>query len=436
MYREHRNKFTIQIIFFILFSVVVHSAIASAIEDFKRGKAAFNQKMFSDAVVAFDSAKAKGMHHPALYHNLGSAYYFLQAYEKAKKNFSTAYQFPQMRPLAAYNLGKVMLKQEKFPQAYAWFEHAMHLSEDDELRQLAEQRVEELSKYSPKPAKNWRYSFDLAVGRDDNVYFSPTEVSTGVDDAYISLVIGARGYLLGNRNHGWSLAPYLYSIKYDTENQHDYTLARITSLYHVELAGLYHAVGGVIEHSLFNNEDYQNSFGFEYALGYHPTDQSYIELEYQYSDIDTLNSRYDYLEGHRQQARLSYQFWRTQYRVRSYLAWEENGRKDYISSAGPISYSPRRLTGAVDYEWDFHNDWRLSSSLMYRDSAYPSARVDHTTETRIRSDRQIQAFLGLSYKFYKNYRLTTRWRYIDNDSNVAVRRYDRNLVEISLNRDF
>ena len=83
------------------------------------------------AAEAFEAARAAGMTGPAVEYNAGVSYYRSGNYSRAEDSFrDLARSYPQMTPLAEYNLGLALLKQERFDEARAALDKAVELAPD------------------------------------------------------------------------------------------------------------------------------------------------------------------------------------------------------------------------------------------------------------------------------------------------------------------
>src|SRR5690606_15663856 len=119
----------LQIAFVAVLASVVSIASRAAPSDpsthFDAGSKAFSSGDYAAAAAAFEAARAAGMTGPAVEYNAGVSYYRLGDYSRAEDSFrGLAHSYPQMTPLAEYNLGLALLKQQRFNEAQAAFARA------------------------------------------------------------------------------------------------------------------------------------------------------------------------------------------------------------------------------------------------------------------------------------------------------------------------
>src|SRR5690606_19785320 len=92
---------------------------------FDAGSKAFSSGDYIAAARAFEAARAAGMTGPAVEFNAGVSYSRSGDYSRAEHSVrDLARSYPQMTPLAEYNLGRALLKQQRFDDAREAFEQA------------------------------------------------------------------------------------------------------------------------------------------------------------------------------------------------------------------------------------------------------------------------------------------------------------------------
>lgn len=87
------------------FTLLLSNACAD--EAFDLGIDAFNRGSYAEAVSHFLAAQADNPDDPDLQYNLGASYYKLGRYQEARQAFLQAAEYPDMAPLAYYNLALV-----------------------------------------------------------------------------------------------------------------------------------------------------------------------------------------------------------------------------------------------------------------------------------------------------------------------------------------
>src|SRR5690606_24689524 len=133
---------------------------------------AFAEGDYAAAAARFDAAKEAGMEGPAVDYNRAVSYYRLGNFAEAERIFrELAAAYPEMRPLAEYNLGLTLMRQARPVEARQAFERA-RAEGDAAVAALADAMLERTAPEEPiAPARKaaWIGLFDFALGYDDNV---------------------------------------------------------------------------------------------------------------------------------------------------------------------------------------------------------------------------------------------------------------------------
>lgn len=89
------------------------------------------------------------------------------------------------------------------------------------------------------------------------------------------------------------------------------------------------------------------------------------------------------------------------------------------------------LRGGVQHE--FRSDLRAWANLGYEHRRY---HEDYTGFTKKRDDDQWNLGLGLAWTPAKDWRVTPQYQYTDNRSNISLHRHKREVVSVTVRRDF
>src|SRR5690606_14058733 len=143
-------------------------AASTSSDAFATGERAFAAQDYAAALAAFREAVAGGRDGPAVRYNIGVCLYRLERFEEAAEAFDELERnFPNMQPLAAYNLGLAETRRGRLAQARSAFERALERG-DERLRALALAMLERVGAPQQQGSR-WSRVFELGVGRDDNV---------------------------------------------------------------------------------------------------------------------------------------------------------------------------------------------------------------------------------------------------------------------------
>src|SRR5690606_38902790 len=142
-------------------------AASTSSDAFATGERAFAAQDYAAALAAFREAVAGGRDGPAVRYNIAVCLYRLERFIEAAQAFDELERnYPDMQPLAAYNLGLAETRRGRLAQARTAFERSLERG-DERLRALALTMLERVG--APPPASRWTRVFELGVGRDDNV---------------------------------------------------------------------------------------------------------------------------------------------------------------------------------------------------------------------------------------------------------------------------
>lgn len=214
----------------------------------------------------------------------------------------------------------------------------------------------------------------------------------------------------------------MYDRAYGTETTSDYNFYSAAIDYKIK-TGKWRLTPeiGLMKSSL-NNTDYQDGIDYKFSAKRKLDRNSSINIRYLYSDIDSQNTAYDYLQGERHQLRVDYKNKIDLDKLRLRYQLETNDRQNRVTPVAK-NYSPTRHTFRARLKHKLSKKWRLSEEIGYRVSSYDSAAGVTREDTRLRLR------LVAEMKFNKNWSTGVRYTYTDNDSNLAGETYTRNNIQ-------
>lgn len=416
--REIRNL----LLLLVMAAVLPKTGRATPVEDFQIGMEAYRAGDYAVAAQSFERARANGLDRPALDYNLGSTYYRLGEYGHAADSFERLLAVDSLRALAHYNLGLVRQQQGRHAVARYHFRAAYELTDDQRLRYLARRQVDGSSAQVERDPHDWRAYASLAAGYDDNVNFVPTDVPTYRGDQYAETYLSGSGVFSGTRTDGFSAHASLYALKFEQESENDYNQLWLLARRNARLGAWQTYAGGFASQDYLDGDRYQRGVGVEAGASRALRANRYLNLRYVFEDLDSLDSRYDYLAGQRQELRAEYAVYEDRGSLHFAYELELNDRRDT-----PLeSYSPIRHSLHAYVRQDLNADWRVRADASYRLSDYPDApRLD-------RQDRRWRTRLSASRAITKDWRVRGQWEYVSNESNDPVRDYERNVYSLQL----
>ncbi len=415
------RRFNLAMLVFSIFLFGVTPSLVSAATppaSFQRGITAFAKKDYQTALKEFRTAEKAGFRTTQLYYNLGVTSYHLKNYPESERYFLLVEKNARMQQIARYNLGLVAWRTGDLNEAIGWFEKATAQGKDKKIRALSEHMLARLKQ--AQQAKQSRHrSLDagasLAVGYDDNVFLRAADIASTQSDNYLD----AFAWFDVALNRNWGVNGDVSVLDYQDIDLADYDEISGGVTYQTRTQNWRLKPELKVTQSTLGSNDYQRVTDIRFT-GHRPlADQATLTLRYRYSDINSLNAFYDYLEGWRQRFRVDYHKRVSAGWLRLRYQLEFNDRQDLPN----ISYSPTRNSFRVRLRTPWKNNWETEAALRYRNSDYPSKGGVSRND-----DRWRVRLVGLK-RLSKMLEAGVRYTYTDNDSNVAIRTYERNDIQ-------
>ena len=105
-----------------------------------------------------------------------------------------------------------------------------------------------------------------------------------------------------------------------------------------------------------------------------------------------------------------------------------------MEKADNVQHLGHKLAGVrLGTQHRLDDKWSLLANVGYEGRRYGGLEPLFTEK---RSDDQLEASLGLGWQFHQNWRIGARASYIENDSNIPVFEYTREVYSINLRLDF
>jgi len=413
---------------YIIFVLLLYAsaALASATDEYNDGTRLFEEGAYESAIGKFESAINKGMSTPAVFYNLGSAYFKIGSYSTAKVYFSRVAKYPDKRALAEYNLGLIAIKQNDAHAALQHFEYAKQNSKDEKIVAASEQKITNLQTIT----KPWKVLLVANVGYDDNISVTPDNLAVGVDDSFYNVLAKGDVVVHGKRLRGWLVDANYFRIDYTDSGDfnQDYYSFGLRNEHRVrDWNTIAHLSTG---RNTFGDEDLQSFYRLNFLGDRTLSGNQKIVLQYRYDDFSSKNSTFDYLEGWRQRAQVRYAKNTVQYNLQLYYELELNERGQLVTPALSYEFSPTRHTLGSKYIHKFSSRWYLTGDVSYRDSDFPaSATVDRN------DDRWLINAL-LDYRIDSTLLVKANVKYIDNESTFDLYTYDRTVMSLGVSKQF
>ncbi len=391
---------------------------------FSNGVKAYKEANYSRALHYFTQAEKAGYQSGQLFHNLGVVSIKLDQLNRAWESFTKTLDYPAIAPLGHYNLGLIAANRGDIEIANKHFEQAINISQDPALTELARKRLSAQGKNSAAfvGSKQWKILARVGRGHDDNVNFTPDEVSSGIDDGYTELLFYGSAMFTKNQPVGIGVDAYVYDVNYDDIDSNNYLQNSVLLKFPLQYGRWKIQPGLMSQWSKYGGKDYQKIKGLELKSRYIKNDTTHYLFKYSYEDINSLNSQYDFLEGSRHKLRLGNEHRQHAYRTNIYYELEVNERNDKTGE----SFSPRRHTLNGLFTYALSHDFSMNGNVKYRLSDYPDVGDFE------RDDKRLQVSWGGQFRINKYTALKGLHTWTKNDSSDSNRDYDRHRLAFSL----
>lgn len=391
-------------------------------ELFKQGQSLFKQGQLNEAIEAFTGARRAGLDHPALYYNLGVAYYRSNRYQMAYDSFRMAASNPKFSQLIHYNLGLSAQKLGQSQLASAWFEKAAR-GEKAKIRALALYQLDQQA---------LRVDEDLAIislglGHDDNVLDPNTLTGDSESDQYLEFYLSGRQQIAPN----WQLNASIFLQDYLDTNTYDLMALKLGTDHVSQNRNWKTTTGVSIEHSTLDGSPYLNTFTLGYKNQQLVQNKDRWRWRLRASQISAADNLYDPQSGMQVRADLRWQSpqrdWTASY------GFEWNDRDDLQDATTFTSYSPTRHSLKLDWHQNLGHDWQTLAGVTFKTSSYadPNRLSDGTRIDR--EDTLVEYELGVEKNLDDQLVFSINLLASDNESNIDDYDYTRNQVLIGIN---
>lgn len=395
---------------------------------FADGSREFQSGDYSEALAHFQFARDAGIEGPAVWYNIGVCQYRLGHYAEAEFTFrSMIDRFPEMAPLAEYNAGLSLVRQDRLQEAKRAFERAEQ-SGDATVVRLARAMLDRLApsdsgSLSAEASGGWAGFVDFSMGYDDNVALLddaavPSGASTGsaFGQFFAQFVSPAKSE--GGLHFGASA----YAVRYPDAGQFDQNVLRLAGSWRWLWQGWRLEAGPHYSYSSLDGEGFERRIGGTLSMSRSLGRQASTVVRLTHEDVSELESQFGFVDGSRQMVEFGWNLHRGQGRLA--LGYELT-----VDDRAAESVSPTRNKFLAGYRYRIGDLWSVEASASYRASRYDDLNLPRTED-------RAEAALTFTRELPGNWQLTGQYRFSHNDSNVDDFRYDRNKIGIGFNRVF
>ncbi|MCW9048546.1 MAG: outer membrane beta-barrel protein [Gammaproteobacteria bacterium] len=414
--------------YFLTALILIFSSelFATAATDYEQGVAAYKAGDNASAVIYFESALKQGMVSISLKYNLASSYYKVGRYEEAKKYFKLLNKTLEMREIAEYHLGVIAVKEKDRSLAQRYFSSVVNSGKDEKLVKLSNKYLLALAGNEDR----WKSRLSLNLGYDDNISSVSEDSVLDTADSFYELSASSNLLIKGRRKQGWLADVAVYGIKYSDIDENDQYVIALGVEKAMQFKGWDTGVHLSVADITYGGDDLQTIGKLNFRGRKKISKNEWINMRYQYEDIKSDQTIYDYLEGWRQRVSLEYQNLTKNNISQIQYEYELNNRGELITSIGTYDYSPTRHTVRGIYTHFINKKWWLTGDMSYRFSDFEAS------QTIDRDDDQWMFALTTDYRFDKTFKLTAKYQYTDNSSTLDVYSYDKSVIRVGISKMF
>ena len=387
------------------------------------------------ALKEFKLASNNGMNEPKLHYNMGVCEYKLNHYPEAKRAFSKAGESKEFFWLAQYNIGLVEKTGKNAKLANTYFQNVYDHSPDSKLHSLAGYQLGLQAGGDNTDIYAWSSLINTSFGYDNNI-IDPAQQVNNRGDSYFNALIYTTKLLGGTPKNGVNIRLGAFTTRYQQVsvyniNQFQAGMKKTftTGTWNNELA--FDAI-----QSTLGNIDYLRTNKLSVSSEHKLNDTDTVKFRYSFSNIQSLNSQYIFLDGVNHKAKAT---WETRKKENEYhlsYALETNKRNNLNTGTTFSSYSPTRHSLEAKATTPIANKLFLEGSLNYRLSNYSDPNILATGQTINRSDSRATAGIKIKKEISKKLEVYGEYNYTSNNSNISIYSYNRNIVSIGLNAQF
>ena len=408
-------------------------------ENLRLASQQYNKGEYAQAKVYFElalnQAQQQGKPAHTIYYNLGSVCYQLEQYDESKRYFEKLLDHNKLNAVAYYNLALIENKQGNKKSTIDYLHQSRKVSTDSQLSKLVDQQLLKLSKQKPQKTKtvsyqDWHAYLYLSPGYDSNIRFAPAEIASNESGSFLQFYglfdkrIAGKGD--GKKDSALLFTSSVFLSNYFSTDFNDYNIFDIGLRYLLPVNKWRNSIELNIKKSTYGHSDYQGSLVATFKMLRRFSSGNTLRLRYRYEQINSLQPRFDYLEGYRQKLRLGYQFKWPSDVVDLWYELELNDRENTAN----LNYSPTRNTFRVRYEKKLNATNRVYGELEYRHSDYDP------TPTQDRLDKRTGYLLAYVNDITQDWQFLARWGFRSNNSTESIFSYDRHVVLLTLRKSF
>jgi hypothetical protein len=418
--------------FFIVSSAAYAEEKATFERSVTKGILALDQQEYEKAIEFFRIAVQERPDDPSANLYLGIALNNSGNEREGEIFLKKSLKLDPLSPQTNLELGMLYYKKGFYAEARDFFETAKNNAEGTELSDLAEAYIENIDQEGIQ-VKNWALSLTAGGQYDSNVILDsgsgplPEGISRKSDWRALIFI---EGKFMPRLTDQITLGP-TYSFyqslhaeltDFNVQQHLPGLLCDISLSKNVLLKASYY-----YEYTKVGNEEYVSAHSISPVITLSEGKGFFTILRYRYQDKDFKDS--DMFPDNSERDGLNNLAGISQYIPLTRLGLlGVHYTYDYDSAAEKY-WSYRGNAGHVDLRFDLGESWVLDLYGQYYRKDY---QADYPGTSTTRVDKTTTFYSNLTKTFASRFDVTVGWMYVDNNSNIDVFEYDRNIATLTL----
>ena len=406
---------TIAVIYIAISAFCTNASATINSDLFAQGTKHFNKQEYQSAAKSFQNLIDSGDRRAIVYYNLGVSEYKLEKLDLAEEHFKKISSKSEFSDPAVYNIGLIYTKRDKFKEARKWFKKVNKTNK--ELYKHAKGMIKKIDNADNNTSvfNKARGLLSLTLGRDDNVNRVADNSPTNVNDNFY-ITYAAVSIPTSKKTNSLFFGASYYAINYSNLGTNDFSILRANIGYKKRLNKWKTKSSFSYATSNLGGSSYQNSIRLSFNARLRLSEKSYFKATYKFDNINSSDVTNAYLDGWKQQVRLSYKVRIDDMKMEARYKLTLNNRSDTPTE----SFSPTRHSIRGILSKPISELWTVGTDIAYRASDYPVIGVTGRTENRLLTA------LFANYKLANNWTIETKFKHTSNDSDDLTFKYNRN----------
>ena len=415
----------------------------------------YNQERYREALDNLALAEKASTTEALVYYYQGLTHYKLAEYQQVPPRFMRAMTLgPDLSSSAHYYSGLAYYQQGILDEARAEFEEAQKLEPESEFGRSATAYLEQIRAGTPiRRKKRWDLTFSISSQWDDNVVLLPSGFSPPAGPTGISQNSDYRTALyLRGEVRAFEQGPFVGGASYALYQSFHRTLSGFDIESHAPTFFVQHTTGPVqtrlqyiYDYALVGRSPYLIAHSIAPLITVRESPTLITQVLLKYEDLDFQDGRFlfnSFRDGHDWLAG-AMQYWfftRTIGHVRVGYTYDEyitaGKNVSLAAQASPADWAYRGHKASVGVSLPPFYKTTLDAGFDYYVQLYDNANSFSPGGAAFRTDKIFNYYATAMRKLTDHFSLGLQYVHTDDNSNVAVFKYKRNIYGLVLMGQF